>query len=341
MRSVRQKKKIEHYRIPGAFVRLLFDYLERRGIDAVAVLQAAKPLRHELGPEAYSLTQWREMLDRARQHLDDPCLGLHLGQTASAGHFGLLGYLLLNSRTLGDALMRGAKYWRLFRPHAVQMQYRMAGDTVVIEWEAEDGEASATSAEAAATAAAQMLRDVTGQSLTALELGFQHPAPPDQAEYDAFFGCRVAFGQPAIRLCFPIAYLAVPLRDPDPDLLLLLEERADALLAALPSMADLEQTVRECLERLMPSADPTVEQVAELLCLSPRTLQRRLDESGLNFRSLLDDTRRRLAETYLLDPRLQLKDVAHLLGFSEQSAFTRAFRRWNGVSPGEFLRRRH
>jgi AraC-like DNA-binding protein len=340
MRSLRQKKTIEHYRIPGAFVRLLFDYLERRGIDAAQVLQAAKPSRHELGPEAYSLTQWREMLDRARDHLGDPCLGLHLGQTASAAHFGLLGYLLQNSRTLGDALLRGARYWRLFRPHAVQMQYRMAGDTVVIEWEAEDGGASATSAEAAATAAAQMLRDVTGQRLEALELCFQHPEPSDQGEYDAFFGCRVQFDQGLIRLCFPISYLAIPMRNPDPDLLLLLEERADALLAGLPTPADLEQTVRDCMLRLMPSAEPTVEQVAELLHLSSRTLQRRLDDNGLNFRALLDDTRRRLAETYLLDPRLQLKDVAHLLGFSEQSAFSRAFRRWNGVSPGQFIRSR-
>lgn len=340
MRSLRQKKSIEHYRIPGAFVRLLFDYLERRGIDAAAVLQAGKPARHELGPEAYSLTQWREMLDRAKRHLGDPSLGLHLGQTANAGHFGLLGYLLLNSRTLGDALLRGAKYWRLFRPHAVQMQYRMAGDTVVIEWVAEDGKDSATSAEAAATAAAQIMRGVTGQPLQAHELWFQHAAPPDQSEYDAYFGCRVQFGQGAIRVCFPLSYLAIPLRDPDPDLLLLLEERADALLAALPSQADVEQAVRDCMARLMPSAEPTVEQVAELLHLSPRTLQRRLDESGLNFRALLDDTRRRMAESYLLDPRLQLKDVAHLLGFSEQSAFTRAFRRWNGISPGEFIRRR-
>lgn len=340
MRSLRHKRTIEHYRIPGAFVRLLFDYLERRGLDAPAVLQAARPARSEQGPDAYSLTQWRELLERAQQHLGDPCFGLHLGQTATAAHFGLLGYLLMNSRTLGDALMRGARYWRLFRPRAVQMQYRIAGETVVIEWAAEQGEVAA-SVESAVTALGQLCRAMTGQPLQAEELCFRHPAPPDQSEYDAYFGCRVKFGQCLMRLRFPLSYLALGLREPDPDLLALLEEQADVLMAALPSGADLEQTVRECLARLMPSAEPTVEQVAEVLHLSPRTLQRRLDENGLNFRALLDDTRRRLAESYLLDPRLQLKDVAHLLGFSEQSAFTRAFRRWNGISPGEFVRRRH
>jgi AraC-like DNA-binding protein len=332
---------IEDHRVPSDFVRLLFEYLENRGLDAAALLQMPKPRAEELGVGSYSHAQWTAMLERAQQHLDDAQLGLHLGQTATAAHFGLLGYLLSNSNNLAEALARGAKYWRLFRPYAVRMRHWLQDGSVSIEWDLAAEQHSALSEEASVTALAQLARSMTGENLRAQELCFMHPAPGDTRGYDAYFGCAVRFDHPVLRLRFAAGYLQLGVRNADRDLLVLLENQANTLLAGLPDGTDFEQTVRGCIARVVASSEPSVDQVAGLLHLSPRTLQRRLDDNDLNFRGLLDDTRRRLAENYLLDPTLQLKDVAHLLGFSEQSAFTRAFRRWTGISPREFVKARN
>jgi AraC-like DNA-binding protein len=333
-------KIIEASRIPGDFVRLLFDYLEIRGIDAAAVLRTPRPPRQERGVDFYPVDDWAAMLERAQRHLGDPLLGLHLGQTATIASFGLLGYMMFNSNTLGEAIARGARYWRLFRPYVTKVSSQVQGDSILIEFELDALRLSGISLEASVAALAQLARNATGEPLRALELCFTHAAPQDQRAYDEYFGCAVKFGQPKVRARLPVGYLSQRLLQPDPDLVALLENQADTQLAKVPDQRDLEQTVRHCIAQLMPTSEPTIDQVAELLHLSPRTLQRRLDENQLNFRTLLDDTRRRLAESYLLDSELKLKDVAHRLGFSEQSAFSRAFRRWTGVSPGEFVRNR-
>lgn len=333
-------KNIGDARIPGDFVRLLFDYLETRGIDAAAVLRMPRPPHRERGIGSYPVDEWAAMLDRAQRHLGDPLLGLHLGQTATVASFGLLGYMMFGSNTLGEAIIRGARYWRLFRPYVTRVSAQAQGDTVLIEFELDTRRLSGISAEASVAALAQLARNATGEPLKALELCFTHAGPEDRGAYDEYFGCEVKFGQPGIRARLPASCLGLRLLQPDPDLVALLENQADSQLAKVPDRLDLEQTVRQCIAQLMPASEPTIDQVAELLHLSPRTLQRRLDENRLNFRALLDDTRRRLAEGYLLDSKLRLKDVAHRLGYSEQSAFSRAFRRWTGVSPGEFVRSR-
>jgi AraC-like DNA-binding protein len=97
--------------------------------------------------------------------------------------------------------------------------------------------------------------------------------------------------------------------------------------------------VRRQIVRLARDGEPSLEKVAEALHVSPRTLRRRLQERDRQFRTLRDDTLRRLAEDHLRDPRLQLAEVALLLGYSEQSAFTRAFRRWTGETPAAFRKR--
>jgi AraC-like DNA-binding protein len=103
--------------------------------------------------------------------------------------------------------------------------------------------------------------------------------------------------------------------------------------------SNVEQIVRESMRRAMfADEQPTIQQAADLLGMSRRTLQRRLEESDLSYRVLLDDTRRQLAECYLRDPKRQAKEISIVLGFAEQSSFTRAFRRWTGVAPSQFVK---
>ncbi len=334
-----QFKTAEGDRIASDFVRLLFDYLENRGIAAPALLGVPRPAR-DSGPGAtYPLQQWRAMLELARTRLGDPLLGLHLGQTITPSHFGMLGYLLLNSANLGEALTVGNKYLRLLLQRSMQMHVHARDASISIEWEMERETLDALSMEVHLSALAALTRNISGQSLPMESVRFTHSRCGEQEAYDDYFGCRVLFDQPVLGARFPASYLRLPVRNADPDLLILLANHANAVLDSLPSSSDsLKHAVQGCIVRIMHSAEPGIEQVAELMHMSPRTLQRRLDENNLNFRQLLDETRLRLAQAYLNDPRLQIKDVAHLLGFSEQSAFNRAFKRWTGISPGQFAK---
>ena len=144
------------------------------------------------------------------------------------------------------------------------------------------------------------------------------------------------FDQRSTIVRFPVDQLSLPLRPPDPALLSILEAQADKLLAELPQGDGFDQTVRLAISRYCRSGTPTLDNVARELRMSGRSLQRKLQARGLSFQGLLDETRLTLAKDYLRDGHLQLTEVAQMLGYSEQSAFNHAFRRWTGISPRKF-----
>jgi AraC-like DNA-binding protein len=218
------------------------------------------------------------------------------------------------------------------------LHYRLEGGTVVLEWGVEQGRPGPLADETAIASLVQMARELCGKSFAPEQVDFVNPQPAQLKPYRDYFGCAVRFGQARTTVRFPARFLALPLRHPDPALLELLARQADALLAELPGAGDVEQSVRRCIARLSRDGEPTLQRVAGELHTTPRTLHRRLEAGGHNFRGLREDTRRRLAEEYLRDPRLQLGEIAQLLGFSEQSAFSRSFRRWTGRTPSAFRR---
>lgn len=141
-----------------------------------------------------------------------------------------------------------------------------------------------------------------------------------------FFGCPVLFEQPRTLVSIPLPLLGLPLSKRDPMLKELLERQAQALLDALPDPNAFDQSVQQLLARLLPEGQVSVDKVAASLHQSTRTLQRRLADSGLSWQELLDRTREQLACGYLRDHGLSLAEIALLLGYSEQSAFTRSFK---------------
>ncbi|RJF87431.1 AraC family transcriptional regulator [Oleomonas cavernae] len=314
--------------VPSSYVSLLFDYLERQGHIAHAILGEGRP--KALG--RHPVTRWRAMLERAAAHLRDPLLGLHLGRTITPAYFGVMGYVLLACPNVAAAFLRFQQYQRLLYD-VNPMHYAMEADTVMLEWGVEAGRPGPLVDECAITALVQLLRDITDRRANPLEVRFVNPPPADPKPYREYFGCPVHFAQAATAVRYPAKIMALPLRGPDPALLDVLERQADALLDELPRPDDFEQGVRRCIARLAREGEPSLERVANELHCSTRTLHRRLEQRGGSFRGLVDDTRRRLADDYLTDPRLQLAEIAQLLGYSEQSAFTRAYRRWTGRTP--------
>jgi len=124
--------------VPSTYVRLLYEYLERRGLDAKKLLQSPPPEAVDRGLGRYPVEHWRRLLEQAAVQLDDPLLGLHLGRSITPAHFGVIGYVLLACGNLGAALQRLQQYQRLVYD-VNPMRYRFDKNTVVLEWGVEQG----------------------------------------------------------------------------------------------------------------------------------------------------------------------------------------------------------
>lgn len=322
--------------VPATYVRVLYEYLEARGIDAQRLLGGPPPEARGPAPGRYPVERWQKDLETAARHLGDDDLGLHLGRTVTPRHFGVMGYVLHACGTLGAALSRLHRYQRLVYDVSA-LRIEALGDAVTLEWGTENGCPGRLVDETAITALVQFARDITGAADTrVLAVDFVNEPPRSAAPYRRYFGGDVRWQQDATRVRLPLSMLGRPLRQPDAALLGLLEQQAETLLAELPDAGDLEQAVRRAVAATLREGDVGLERIASSLHTSPRTLHRRLEALGLGFRELRDDTRRRIAEQHLADPGLGIAEVALLLGYSEQSAFTRAFGRWTGLSPRAF-----
>ena len=316
--------------VPASYVSLLFGYLAARGQDAARLLGEPAPAP---GATSYPVAQWRRLLEAAAAALHDPALGLHVGGAITPAHLGPLGYVLSSSASAAEAIARYMRGQRLV--HDVSpVRYAVQDGRVVLEWSAESRSVGLLVNQCGMAALARFAADITAGAARPCAVHFVEPPPPDSAPYAQLFGCAVLFGQAATRMDFPLSVLALPLRRADPALVQMLEQQVQSMLAALPARSSaLEQAIRQSLPRLMLNGEPALGVVAHELGLSARTLRRRLHEQGLNFRALLDDTRRRLAQDYLAGGQVALAEVALLLGYSEQSAFNRATLRWTGLTP--------
>lgn len=319
--------------ISTTYVRLLYEYLQQRGLDGASLLGEAPPDASDLGLSRITMRRWAQLLDRAALQLPEPALGLRIGAIIGPTHLGVLGYVIQCCSTLGEALLRLRQFERLVYD-AESAVLHTATDRVWLQWGLAHGKPGQLVDETAIAALVSYARKITAQPLIApLEVSFVNPAPADIAPYCEFFGCPVHFEAPATVVALRPEAMQQPLRQPDPALRDILDRQAEALLAKLPERDDFQQSLQRQLIGLLREGEPDLDRVASQLDCSPRTLQRRLRERGLGFQQLLDQTRHSLALDYLRDPRLQLAEIALLLGYSEQSAFNRAFRRWSGQTP--------
>lgn len=316
--------------VPASYVRLLFDYLAGQGVDAGALPGFAGIVAGGAGE--VPARRWRALLEAAASHLDDPALGLRLGAGITPAHLGPLGYVLLASSTVPAALERYLRYQRLVHDVSPVRHY-LVGGQLVLEWGPASGAIGLLANQCGLAALVQFARLMTGVDVRPLAVHFVEPQPADLGPYAALFGCPVRFGQDATRVCLPASLLELPLRHPDPALAAMLEQQVQAHHAALPDSSPFERALRLAIAAQLLQGEPGLDRVAARLHVSGRTLRRRLEQHGGSFRAALDDTRKRLAQDYLDDAGLSLPEVALLLGYSEQSAFNRAFLRWTGQTP--------
>lgn len=325
-------------RVTGAWTSLLGDWLDH---DQLPADELRALLDHWRQQEVVPIPVWQALLQKAvalRPAMVAPAL--QIGALVQPRHVGVLGYLVLASKTLGEAMLAYQRYERLF--YGVELaEIGMLGDQAEIRWRPGETVLGPLHDALAIAALVTFLRRQIENPPPPTLIAFTGPSPTtvaEQSAFETFFGCKVQFGDTHTRVRFPVAYLAMAMPHSDPGLRSLLDRQAQALLLALPDSDAFDRALQQTMLRLLPDASATLPRVAQALHVSVRTLQRRLDARGLSWQQLLDRTREQLAKQYLADRALTLSDIALLLGFSEQSAFTRAFRRWSGTTPAQTRR---
>ena len=326
-------------RVAVAFVRMLHEFLAERAFDSEQVLEEPKPVEDPVGDEFVTMRRWVSLLERADRVLQMPAFGLALGASICTSHLGVVGYLTRNCATVGQALNRMHQYQRLlYESDPCRMRFDLKG--VVLEWGTENGRPGQLADECALAIVVAYGREFSAApDLSPREIRFVNPAPANLQPYAAFFRCPVLFDSPKTVMRLSYGTLARRVPRPEPTLLALLETQARERLNRLPPSDVFLAGLRDSMAGLLPEGKATLSACALRLHCSPRTLQRRLVAQDLSFQALLDEVRMQMADSYLADPRIRLAEVALLLGFADQAAFTHAFNRWTGVSPSRWRSR--
>jgi AraC-like DNA-binding protein len=179
-----------------------------------------------------------------------------------------------------------------------------------------------------------MCRSICTNDFRLHSVSFRHAAPKDIKPYFEFFGCQLKFDQPVNQLLIPLRFVDDVLTGANPELALMNDKVIIRHLAMIDK-GDIVSQVQAVMMDQLPLGQISDDSVANALHMSVRTMHRKLADVDNSFRSLLVDIRRELAETYILDNSLTLTEISLLLGFSEQSSFSRAFKSWTGSAPSE------
>ncbi|WXL26134.1 AraC family transcriptional regulator [Ectopseudomonas mendocina] len=334
-----QRLDPHHHSVSASITLSVLHAAARLGIDRTQLMQACGLTEAQLSnPDARVPFATQEKLWEQLNLMDHPEPGLAIGSNLPPGHFNVLGYMLMSSPTLADAIAAGLRYQRLVGDGG-ELCLSEDGDELKLIYRPLHPDAPQTRTRVLALMACwiQMLRPLL-ENWRLLRAQFTHPQPDTLIEYEQIFACPMQFAAEDYALVLPRSLAATALTQANPPLQTLLRQHAESLLARLPSES-LQARVVALLGEQLARGEPDRSQLAQALHLTERTLQRRLAEEGSSYKQLLNDTRQQLAERYLSSGDLPAAEIALLLGYSEPSVFFRAFRQWTGLTPGEYRTR--
>lgn len=273
------------------------------------------------------------LFDAAAAALKSETVGIDVAKRVPIGALGMLDYALCSSPTLRDGLKRTARFYGVVTQR-VRLTMLEQGPVATLLFERQPGMSHSRHwIEFSFAMFAERIRGTLGVPMTFSEVSLVHEAPASSKAHDAFFGAPVRFAAPRDALVFESRLLELPLRTASAALAEVLELKMKVLEPVLAS-DDFVARARRVVLELLTRQDVALESLVTRLGVSRRTLQRELQKRGTSHQALLDEARRGRARE-LLETGVTVAEVSERLGFSEPSAFFRAFRRWTGHTPKE------
>lgn len=275
------------------------------------------------------------ILEEAARVTGDDCFGLHFGEQYQPKNIGPFIYVVLNSPTIAAALANTVRYLKVHN-EAAEVSVTVEGPRTYLRQSliGVTVEHARQQSEYGLAVALNTIRMMVGSRWVPLEVQFAHQAPRQTSEHLRVFGAPVSFAAPTNALVFDPEFVERQVPSADERLYPIMRRYLEQVLQEMPREAGELASVRRAVGEIMREGDPKLGDVARKVAQSPRTLQRRLKQQGLDFKGLVDDTRRRFALNYLRDPQHTLTEIAYLLGYSEVSAF----KRWTGSTPLSYRR---
>jgi AraC-like DNA-binding protein len=305
------------------------------GADESALWRASRVDPELLGdevPEQTHLRVW-EVVMRA---LDSPGFPIRVAQRRNVDAYALLGLACKTSETVREALGHLIRFTGVWRSqYRCELQERAGAADLVLEGPTGDLGRRCTN-ESAVAQILKAIRGVGGDPVRPHRVSFRHEAPADLHEHERFFDCELAFGASRDAISLSTATLEGRLSLADDALSTFLVGQLEALAKRHVSADPLTDKVRGVISSMLAGGTPKLEVVAARLAMSPRTLQRHLASVETSFAQIVDATRHHLATELLRETQRSMAEIAFVLGFSEPSAFHRAFKRWEGTTPTQF-----
>ena len=324
----------------ASVARLVGETLQKDyGIDPAPIFAQAKidtSKFHRPGSRV-PLSKMTHLWDTAVFMTDDQQFGLKAGARAEPGDFYVLGHAWLASATLKGALERLCRYAHVLSTAISRAEVREEDGMVVFIESFPDPDIviNRTADEAGIVAFFKLCEIVRREPVRPLKAELIFPAETARGYLDEFLQCPVSYGNEREKFWFSREMFEEPLPGHIPDVLDSTSRIAEQYLETL-DQSKVATDVRRLLVQMLPSGKADQDTVANRLYRSTSTLQRQLTAEGTSYRNILETTRRSLAEKYLREGDYSQAEIAYMTGFSDQSNFARAFKRWTGMSPGQF-----
>ena len=327
----------------AVWARQLAAELKLRGHPAKRLLaQVGLDERSLKGDDArIPFAKYAAFFELAAEVTRDGCLGFHFGQKRDTRDAGLIGYVGLSSPTLMDAIKNLARYRRVFSD-AVEIEIDALEERGRLRWwfHGLGSQRPRQSLEFWATNLLRAFREMSGRNLAPASVSFAHPRTEDIEELERFFGCSVSFGGQENIIEMKLSDLDLQLVAADHQLLAVLRRYCEDLLTrhSTPPPPLVKKVERLIADRLA-HGEAKLDTVATEMGMSSRSLSGKLAELDTSFSGIVESLRKDLTLRCLQEHHLSLTEITFLLGYSEVSTFSHAFKRWTGSTPTAFRRR--
>ena len=317
--------------------RILWRLIKAEGADPDAIFSAAglDTTLINRSSARYPVQQARQAWQLAADCIKDPCFGIRAGMHWLPSDLYALGYAFLASKTLQIGLSRVARFNEVV-DQVIQFTVEEDGDHLMVSYENLWKDIPDIPALEAArwSIVLTMCRAAKPEGVSPARVALSHAPMKCSRDYENFFCCPISYSQQRSALYFKRADVEQPLTGVNSELAAVNEKALKDYIDRL-HVDDLQRRVAHVITEHLASGELSDDRVAKALCMSARTLQRKLSAEGTTFKRILDSVREKLAREYISDDHLSFSEITYLLGFRAQSSLTRACKRWTGASPSQ------